>query len=68
MRVIGLLAFHSTELGDDVPIIEVGRFGCARISILATDPEMRFCVKSLFLFFCLKNSFNGSQLFHTAQL
>lgn len=48
MRVIGLLAFHSTELGDDVPIIEVGRFSCARMSVLATDPEMRFCVQSLF--------------------
>lgn len=36
MRVIGLLACHSTELREDVPVIEVSLFDFTHISVLAT--------------------------------
>lgn len=36
MRIIGLLACHSTELREDVPVIEVSWFHCTRISVSAT--------------------------------
>lgn len=36
MRVIGLLACHSTELREDVPVIEVSLFDCTQIFVSDT--------------------------------
>lgn len=56
MRAIGLLACHSTELREDVPVIEVSWFDLCTylcfshyIQVLSLDPEVSFVLRFHFL-------------------